>query len=74
MRFGMNEFIKAHGVRLFAVLAALVPLLAARYPGVPWEALALAAAGLLGVGEVAQRVEDAKTVSALFTRSPLDGD
>ncbi|GGW89541.1 hypothetical protein [Streptomyces noursei] len=68
----MNEFVKRHGVRLFAVLAALVPLLVTRFPDVPWEALVASAAALLGVGEVAQRHEDSKTNAALHQQSPRD--
>ncbi|MEU5382685.1 hypothetical protein [Kitasatospora cineracea] len=68
----MNEFISRHSVRILAVVAALVPLLVTRIPGIPWEALAGLVAALLGAGEVAQRHEDSKTVEALHTASPWD--
>ncbi|MFF9481382.1 hypothetical protein [Streptomyces sp. NPDC014733] len=68
----MNQFIKDHGVRLFAALAALVPLLVTRFPDVPWEALVATAATLLGVGEFAQRHENTKTNAALHEDSPRD--
>ncbi|MFJ5882682.1 hypothetical protein [Kitasatospora cineracea] len=68
----MNEFISKHGVRILAVVAALVPLLVTRLPGIPWEALAGLVAALLGAGEVAQRHEDSKTTEALHTTSPWD--
>ncbi|MFJ8041223.1 hypothetical protein ACIRBX_12025 [Kitasatospora sp. NPDC096147] len=68
----MNEFISKHGVRLFAVLAALVPLLITRLPAVPWEALLAVAAAVLGAGEAAQRHEDTKTTVALHKTSPWD--
>ncbi|MET8702745.1 hypothetical protein ABZW10_28380 [Kitasatospora sp. NPDC004723] len=55
-----------------AAVAALVPLLMTWYPTIPWEALVAAAAALLGAGEVAQRVENRKTLSALHETSPLD--
>ncbi|QUI30695.1 hypothetical protein H9W91_07355 [Streptomyces alfalfae] len=61
----MKKFISDHGVRLFALMAAFLPLLVSRYPDIPWEALLTAAAGILGVGEVAQRAENAKTTAAL---------
>ncbi|MGW4646607.1 hypothetical protein [Kitasatospora sp. NPDC004289] len=67
-----NEFISRHGVRLFAVLAALVSLLITRLPAVPWEALLAVAAAVLGVGEAAQRHEDTKTTVALHKASPWD--
>ncbi|MFJ7907491.1 hypothetical protein [Kitasatospora sp. NPDC096204] len=53
-------------------LGALVPLLTAWYPSIPWEALVAAAAALLGAGELAQRHEDSKTSAALHETSPLD--
>ncbi|AEW94059.1 MULTISPECIES: hypothetical protein [Streptomycetaceae] len=56
----MNEFIKKHAVRAFAVLAALVPVLVDQWPGIPWEALAAVVAAILGVGEVTQRHWDAR--------------
>ncbi|MFD8088984.1 hypothetical protein [Streptomyces malaysiensis] len=68
----MNEFISKHGVRLFAVVAAVTPFLVTRFPDIPWEALAAAAAALLGAGEVAQRHEDSKTSAALQDTSPWD--
>ncbi|WP_043470294.1 hypothetical protein [Kitasatospora sp. MBT66] len=68
----MNSFISTHAVRAVAAVAALVPLLMSWYPSIPWEALVAAAAALLGAGEVAQRVENRKTLSALHETSPLD--
>lgn len=57
----MKNFISKHSVRLTAILAALVPLLVSRWPGIPWEAIAGAVAAVLGLGEVAQRHQDGKT-------------
>ncbi|MCM1967782.1 hypothetical protein [Streptomyces sp. G1] len=65
-------FLRTHSVRIVAAVAALVPLLVARWPDVDWYALAAVAAALLGAGEVAQRVEDRKTDAALHTPSPHD--
>lgn len=61
----MNQFISNHGVRLYAVAAALVPLLVVYRPDVEWAAYLPVVAALLGVGELAQRHEDAKTKAAL---------
>ncbi|WP_280676837.1 hypothetical protein [Kitasatospora sp. MAA19] len=55
-----------------AAVAALIPLLTAWYPQIPWEALVAAAAALVGAGELAQRHEDGKTVAALHETSPQD--
>ncbi|MEV6551736.1 hypothetical protein AB0M57_23900 [Streptomyces sp. NPDC051597] len=66
------EFLRTHSVRILAALAALVPLLVARWPGTDWYGLAGVAAALLGAGELAQRVEDGKTSQALHKPSPYD--
>ncbi|MFB7906402.1 hypothetical protein ACFC1T_08245 [Kitasatospora sp. NPDC056076] len=55
-----------------AAVAALIPLLTAWYPAIPWEALVAAAAALFGVGEIAQRHEDGKTLAALNEPAPRD--
>jgi hypothetical protein len=60
----MKEFIAKHSVRLIGLLGSLAPILVARYPGVPWEALVGVTAALLGLGEVAQRKHDTKTATA----------
>ncbi|MFJ8930588.1 hypothetical protein ACIRLA_28770 [Streptomyces sp. NPDC102364] len=68
----MLDFISKHGVRIFAVLSALVPALVLVWPNVPWEALVAASAGLLGVGVAAATHEDTKTASALATDPTTD--
>jgi hypothetical protein len=65
----MTDFISKHGIRIYSVLAALVPALVLVWPKVPWEALVTASAGLLGVGVLAASHEDAKTATAL-TKEP----
>jgi phosphate/sulfate permease len=68
----MKEFVSKHSVRLAALLAALIPLLVAQWPGVPWEALVPVVAAVLGLGEIAQRHQDDKTTAALFEVPPTD--
>ncbi|MFM9367603.1 hypothetical protein [Streptomyces sp. Da 82-17] len=65
-------FLRAHSVRIVAVLAALVPLLVSRFPDIDWYGVLALVGALLGVGEVAQRVEDGKTREALHETSPND--
>ncbi|MER6912223.1 hypothetical protein ABT354_11165 [Streptomyces sp. NPDC000594] len=65
-------FVRAHSVRIAAVLAALVPLLVAQFPGIDWYGLLAVAGAVLGLGEAAQRIEDRKTREALHTTSPYD--
>ncbi|MGW5773119.1 hypothetical protein ACWEVY_28705 [Streptomyces longwoodensis] len=60
----MKKFLSKNAVRLVGLLGALAPVLVARYPDVPWEALVGCVAALLGLGEVAQRKHDAKTAAA----------
>ncbi|MFC4501758.1 MULTISPECIES: hypothetical protein [Streptomyces] len=67
----MTDFISKHGVRVYAILAALVPALVLIWPNLPWEALVSASAALLGVGVAAASHEDAKTLRALYEDSPF---
>lgn len=70
----MNDFISKHGVRIYAVLAALVPALVLVWPKVPWEALVTTSAALFGVGVVAASHEDTKTLKALYEDSPFEAE
>ncbi|MFB7027189.1 MULTISPECIES: hypothetical protein [unclassified Streptomyces] len=70
----MNDFISKHGIRIYSVLAALVPALVLIWPKIPWEALVLASAGLLGAGAVAASHEDTKTLRALYEDSPFESE
>lgn len=69
----MTKFLSRHGVRIYSVLAALVPALVLIWPTVPWEELVAASAGLLGVGVAAARHEDTKTLRAIHEDSPASG-
>ncbi|WP_370422480.1 hypothetical protein AB8O64_29760 [Streptomyces sp. QH1-20] len=62
--------LRKHVVRLLGALAALTPWLVAQFPDIPWEALIPFSLALLGGAEVAQRVEDQKTDTALSEPSP----
>ncbi|WP_338781721.1 hypothetical protein [Streptomyces sp. DG1A-41] len=70
----MHYFISKHGIRIYSVLAALVPALVLVWPSVPWEALVAASAALLGVGAVAASHEDTKTLRALYEDSPFEAE
>ncbi|GGX08081.1 hypothetical protein [Streptomyces noursei] len=61
---------RKHVVRFLGALAALTPWLVAQFPDIPWEALIPFSLALLGGAEVAQRVEDQKTDTALSEPSP----
>ncbi|MFJ7901880.1 hypothetical protein ACIQ6V_15555 [Streptomyces sp. NPDC096198] len=62
--------LRNHVVRVLGALAALTPWLVAQFPDIPWEALIPFSLALLGGAEVAQRVEDQKTDTALSEPSP----
>ncbi|MFE9442485.1 hypothetical protein ACFYO2_26565 [Streptomyces sp. NPDC006602] len=70
----MVNVISKHGVRIYSVLAALVPALVLVWPNVPWEALVSASAALLGLGVVAASHEDTKTLKALYEDSPFEAE
>ncbi|MER6086526.1 hypothetical protein [Streptomyces bluensis] len=70
----MTNFFSKHGIRIYSVLAALVPALVLVCPRVPWEALVAASAGLLGVGAIAASHEDTKTLRALYEDSPFEAE
>ncbi|MER6102408.1 hypothetical protein ABT115_08775 [Streptomyces sp. NPDC001832] len=61
----MIKFVSDYGVRIYSVLAALVPALLIVWPKVPWEAVMAASAALLGLGVAAATHEDTKTLKAL---------
>lgn len=69
----MNDYLSKHGVRIYSVLAALVPALVLIWPTVPWEAIVTASAALLGLGVATARHEDTKTLRALYEDSPATG-
>ncbi|MFF4424170.1 hypothetical protein ACFY04_25875 [Streptomyces sp. NPDC001549] len=57
-------FIKAHSTRLYAVLVAVLALVAHYLPTLPTALILGLAAAALGTGEAVQRLEDGKTESA----------
>ncbi|GAA0406109.1 hypothetical protein [Streptomyces luteireticuli] len=65
----LEDFARQHPMRLYAVAAATVALIA-QYVTVPEEAILTLVAALLGVGEFTQRIEDRKTLEALLRLPP----
>lgn len=64
--------LRNHPVRLTSYIGAVVPLLIARWPGVDWYTLTGLVLAIVGTGEAAQRLEDAKTSAAQQAPSPWD--
>ncbi|MFD7338478.1 hypothetical protein ACFV98_21085 [Streptomyces violascens] len=62
----MSNFLHDHSTRLYAVVAAALPLVAFYVDGLPTELILALAAAILGTGELVQRIEDNKTIKALF--------
>ncbi|GAB2572562.1 hypothetical protein GCM10027168_01710 [Streptomyces capparidis] len=60
-------FIKDHATRLYAVLVAVLALVAHYAPALPSALILAVAAAVLGTGEAVQRVENGKTLDALET-------
>ncbi|GAA0455945.1 hypothetical protein ACFQ2B_26035 [Streptomyces stramineus] len=63
--FPLAGFIRDHPARLYSVATAALTLVAMYVPDIPQEAILALVAAMLGVGEVTQRVENAKTAKAL---------
>lgn len=71
----MKDFIRKNPARVSAFVSSLVALvLTALNSDMPIEATVVFIMSALGLGEYAQRVEDAKTEAALLETSPLDID
>ncbi|MEE1835767.1 hypothetical protein [Streptomyces sp. SP17KL33] len=63
----MLKLIKAHPARIYALVVALLPLVAHFLPNVPTEAVLGAVVAVLGLGEAVQRTENTKTDDAYWT-------
>ncbi|MEV6399630.1 hypothetical protein AB0M39_33430 [Streptomyces sp. NPDC051907] len=58
------DFVKAHAARLYAVVVAVLALVAHFVPDLPSVLILGVVAAVLGTGEAVQRLEDGKTVAA----------
>ncbi|MFF3086361.1 hypothetical protein ACFVRB_15125 [Streptomyces nojiriensis] len=57
-------FVKTHATRFYAVLVAVLALVAHYVPALPTVLILGVAAAVLGTGEAVQRIEDGKTDAA----------
>ena len=70
----MKEFVHRNPVRVAAFISSLVALIVtAISPDIPVEQAVILVLSFLGLGEYAQRVENTKTIEALYT-DPEDLD
>lgn len=60
----MKEWLIRHAVRSSAVVAAVAPVVVAVLDTLPWQSAVALSAVVLSAGELAQRVENAKTLRA----------
>jgi hypothetical protein len=63
----MKTWILRNVVRFSATVAAVAPVAVAVLDTLPWKAAVSLSAVVLGAGELAQRVENAKTLRAYWT-------
>ncbi len=71
------SFLTEHATRLYAILTAVLALVAHYVPDLPSVLLLAVAAAVLGTGEAVQRVENGKTAKArasLISAFVADGD
>ncbi|MCZ4097304.1 MULTISPECIES: hypothetical protein [unclassified Streptomyces] len=63
-RYGLIDFVRTHPARVYSVLASALALAAVYVPGLPREGILAVLAAMLGGGEIVQRFEDGKTLTA----------
>jgi len=65
-------YIHKNPARVYAFCFAVAAFVTRMYPDIPVEAVVVLLLALLGVGDRIQRVEDKKTLEALYTEPPKD--
>ena len=68
----LKGFIKNNPARVYAFAFAIAAFVARVYPEIPIEVVALILLTFLGIGNKVQKVEDQKTLKALYTTPPED--
>jgi hypothetical protein len=63
----MREWVLRHVVRFSGVVVAVAPVAVAVLDTLPWQSAVTLSAVALSAGELAQRVENAKTLRAYLT-------
>lgn len=66
----VRRFIRKNPARIYAFAFALAAFVARLYPEIPVEVVILVLLTFLGIGNKVQKVEDAKTLKALYTTPP----
>jgi hypothetical protein len=67
---GVKAYLRKNPARVYAFFFAIAAFFARLYPEVPIEAVVVVLLAFLGVGNKVQKIEDAKTLKALYTTPP----
>jgi len=67
----MKDWLIRHVVRVATVVAAMAPVVASLVSSLPWEYAAGISAVIVSAGEVAQRIENDKTLAA-YLETPTE--
>jgi len=68
----IKDYIRKNPARVYAFVFALAAFIARMCPQMPIEAVVVLLLAFLGIGDRVQRVEDQKTLKALYTEPPKD--
>jgi hypothetical protein len=68
----IKGYIYKNPARVYAFCFAFAAFITRMYPEIPIEALVVVLLAFLGVGDKVQKVEDQKTLKALYTDPPKD--
>lgn len=66
----VKAYIHKNPARVYALCVAVATFVARMYPEIPIEAVVVILLALLGIGDSVQRVEDKKTLEALYKQPP----
>jgi hypothetical protein len=66
----VKAYVHNNPARVYAFCFAIAAFVTRMYPDIPVEAVVVVLLALLGVGDRVQRVEDKKTLEALYKQPP----
>lgn len=67
---GIKAYVRKNPARVYALAFALAAFISRLYPEIPIEAVVVVLLAFLGIGNGVQRLEDKKTLVALYTTPP----
>ena len=69
MFYKISKYLKKHPVRVSGYISALIIYLNKSFPNIPIEIIIPTVMFVIGMGESVQRVENKKTLKALYTEN-----